>query len=162
MCIHLSLHIPNKTHLLFIIPSVSLTSAVPLSPGSYISFHFQHTATLSVMSPALQTSNQAHSGGTWEQIGTLLYCLCEFRLHKWYSEVWLLIRGQGSGLFGGCVILLEVLERSGVTLQRPMARGKLLVRAPLCGAQGPAYLWAPPENCFLIKIVLSPGPGPLY
>ncbi|CAB1434117.1 unnamed protein product [Pleuronectes platessa] len=26
--------------------------------------------------------------------------------------------------------------------------------APLSGALGPAYLWAPPENCFLIKIEL--------
>lgn len=41
-------------------------------------------------------------------------------------------------------------------------RGKLLVMAPLSEALGPAYLWAPPENCFLIKIVLCRGPGPLY
>ena len=40
--------------------------------------------------------------------------------------------------------------------------GKLLVMASLSEALGPAYLWAPPENCFLIKIVLSCRPGPLY
>lgn len=40
--------------------------------------------------------------------------------------------------------------------------GGLPVMAPLFEALGPAYLWAPPENCFLIKIVLSRRPGPLY
>lgn len=43
-----------------------------------------------------------------------------------------------------------------------MAGGKFLVMAPSSGTLGPTYLWAPPENCFLIKIVFSCGPGPLY
>lgn len=40
--------------------------------------------------------------------------------------------------------------------------GKLLVMAPLSEALGHTYLWAPPVNCFLIKIGLSRVPGPLY
>lgn len=40
--------------------------------------------------------------------------------------------------------------------------GKLLVKAPLSVVLGHTYLWVPPVNCFLIKIVLSRVPGPVY
>lgn len=40
--------------------------------------------------------------------------------------------------------------------------GVLLTMAPLSESLGRAYLWAPPENCFPIKIAFSRGPGPLY
>lgn len=40
--------------------------------------------------------------------------------------------------------------------------GVLLTMAPLSESLGRAYLWAPPENCFPIKIAFSRRPGPLY
>lgn len=151
--------------------SVACTSAVPLFIWSpYISFHSPPTAApalASVASTNLRSCIQRmHLKRKKQSFGVTsreVRSLQGFRRNERSlgsldintgtrtGSMWLAVRcSWSSGAF------------AGVAQQRLMAGGKLLVMAPLSEALGPAYLWAPPENCFLIKIALSRGPGPLY
>ena len=151
--------------------SVACTSAVPLfiwSPD--ISFHSPPTAAPALASIAFTNLwshiPRMHQCGKKQSFGVTrreVFSLQGFRRNEGSPGSLDINTGTRTGSMRWlCGAPGAAGHSQGVARQRLMAGGKLLVMAPLSEALGPAYLWAPPENCFLIKIALSRGPGPLY
>lgn len=145
VCIHLSLHIPSNTHF----PFITLLSLSPLR-YRYSSGH--HTS-LFISPPSAGLSN------------SLYVTLCSSISCVWISFFFWVINADARTRSRSTQCLAGAHLKPGhvgVAQQRSTAGGNSLSWFYCLRRLGPSYLWAPPENCFLIKIVHSRGPGPLY